>query len=338
MLTLKNHGLTVSNDTSNYPEIQYQCLFRRFQDIDEFSQAFHSHGLSMLQLTPGQFEGEVVRIEMDGLQLLRIASNSRIYTSGTKAVNGIIFSTSLNTPPQSLISHKTALPQHALFGFDPTREVSLVTPEQIQLAIVTVSMTKLQNYLQVIERDDLDTKFFQQNCIQMADDSQYNLRTYLQQLFFLATHNPDFLRRSQALIAGDLLPLLVNCFSAEVCPRLRILPFRRSSIVEEAEAFMITNLDQPLTLEDICQAAKTSKSALSYGFQDIFGISPIVFLKIRRLHGVRRALKISHPDTTTVLGTAKHFGFWHMGHFSRDYKHMFGESPSETLKNVNSLG
>jgi AraC family ethanolamine operon transcriptional activator len=26
------------------------------------------------------------------------------------------------------------------------------------------------------------------------------------------------------------------------------------------------------------------------------------------------------------------FGFWHAGRFSQDYKALFGESPSETLK------
>jgi AraC family ethanolamine operon transcriptional activator len=89
-----------------------------------------------------------------------------------------------------------------------------------------------------------------------------------------------------------------------------------------------------LVLEAICIAVKTSKSALSYGFHDIFGLSPMVYLKTVRLNGVRRALKIADPTTATVLGIGNRYGFWHMGHFSHDYRQMFGESPSDTLRDM----
>ncbi|MDG2990825.1 helix-turn-helix domain-containing protein [Candidatus Synechococcus calcipolaris G9] len=82
----------------------------------------------------------------------------------------------------------------------------------------------------------------------------------------------------------------------------------------------------------VYQALKVSKSALSYGFQDIFGMSSIAYLKIQRLKGVRNALKKSNPESDSVMGIANRYGFWHMGHFSTDYKHMFGESPSVTLQ------
>jgi AraC family transcriptional regulator, ethanolamine operon transcriptional activator len=34
---------------------------------------------------------------------------------------------------------------------------------------------------------------------------------------------------------------------------------------------------------------------------------------------------------TRIIGVATDWGFWHMGHFARDYRAMFGESPSRTL-------
>jgi AraC family ethanolamine operon transcriptional activator len=240
-----------------------------------------------------------------------------------------------------LISHKQALAAQAMFGFDSTREIQLITPEQLQMAMVLVPVARLQQYLHEVERDDLDAKFFRQNALQIADQRLDELRAYLKQIFHLAETNPGYLARcstgspqgrSQSLITGDLLPLLVNCFSDEVCPRLCTYPFRRAAIVQEAEEFMLANLDQPLTLEALCKAVKTSKSALSYGFQDIFGLSPMAYLKTVRLNGVRRALKASDPTQATVLGIANRYGFWHMGHFSRDYRQMFGESPSDTLR------
>ena len=61
------------------------------------------------------------------------------------------------------------------------------------------------------------------------------------------------------------------------------------------------------------------------------GISPKQYLQIYRLNRVQRRLQHSQGNATTVAGEAKAWGFWHMGQFSRDYRRMFGELPSETL-------
>jgi AraC family ethanolamine operon transcriptional activator len=307
-------------------------LYRQFQDVDAFGQAFYDQGLALTQLEAGRFSGSVTKIQLGDLQLLRLTTSCSLYTLGPKPPDKIPFSISLALPQGTIVAHKQALPPQVLFGFDSIREVSLITPENFQMGIVWVPIERLQRYLHEVERDDLDAKFLRQNAIQIEDQRLGNLRDYLNQIFYLAVKNPDFLVCSCALILGDLLPLLVNCFSAAACPRLCTPPFRRAILVQEAEAFMQAHLDEPITLEAICKAVKTSKSALSYGFQEIFGLSPMAYLKTVRLHGVWRALKASDPAQTTVIGIANRYGFWHMGHFSRDYRQMFGESPSETLK------
>jgi AraC family ethanolamine operon transcriptional activator len=307
-------------------------LYRQFQDVDAFGQAFYAEGLSLTQLESGRFEGSIIKIQLEDVQLLCLNTSCSLYSLGPKPPDKIPFCISLAQPQRVFISHKQALPPQALFGFDPIREVSLITPKNLHMATILVPVGRLQRYLHDMERDDLDAKFLRQNVIQIEDQRLSDLRDYLSQLFHLAVTNPDFLRRSHLLILGDLLPLLVNCFSEEVCPRLCTHSFRRATLVQEAEAFMLAHLDEPLTLEAICKAVKTSKSALSYGFQDIFGLSPMAYLKTVRLNGVRRALKASDPTQATVLGIANRYGFWHMGHFSRDYRRMFGESPSDTLK------
>jgi AraC family ethanolamine operon transcriptional activator len=309
-------------------------LHRPFQDIDVLGSAFLVQGLEVAQLTSGLFEGSLTTVYVNGIQLVRLVTNSQIYALGSKSSDEVIFCVSLAVPSHPLVSHKRALTNRTLFGFDSTGEVDLIIPRALQIATVTIPLATLQQYLHDVERDDLNAKFFRRNAIQVADRQLNDLRTYLDQIFYLAETNPGFLERSPALIAGDLLPLLVNCFSDDVCPDARARPFRRADIVREAEDFMLAHLDRPLTLEAICIAVKTSKSALSYGFHDIFGLSPMVYLKTVRLNGARRALKIADPTTTTVLGVANRYGFWHMGHFSRDYRQMFGESPSNTLRGI----
>jgi AraC-like DNA-binding protein len=89
-------------------------------------------------------------------------------------------------------------------------------------------------------------------------------------------------------------------------------------------------------LKDIYEAVSVSRRSLIYGFKDIFGIGPMSYLKIQRLNGVRRAFFLADPKINRVKKIAYAWGFWHLGHFSRDYKKMFGQTPSETLKNPRS--
>nr|WP_278003364.1 helix-turn-helix domain-containing protein [Nodosilinea sp. TSF1-S3] len=94
----------------------------------------------------------------------------------------------------------------------------------------------------------------------------------------------------------------------------------------------MAHLDQPLTLAEICQAVYASKRSLHYGFQEMLGMGPMAFVKVQRLHGIRRALLYADSKPETVAQIAHQWGFLSLGHFSRDYKQLFGESPSQTLQ------
>lgn len=57
----------------------------------------------------------------------------------------------------------------------------------------------------------------------------------------------------------------------------------------------------------------------------------MMFVKKVRLERARSLL--SRPDgITTVTGVVLACGFSNLGHFARDYRNMFGELPSKTLR------
>jgi AraC family ethanolamine operon transcriptional activator len=65
-------------------------------------------------------------------------------------------------------------------------------------------------------------------------------------------------------------------------------------------------------------------------FQSLYHVSPIRFLHLRRLHQVRRALR--RNAQTSVTEVALRFGFGNLGRFAVEYRRLFGESPSQTLR------
>ncbi len=69
-----------------------------------------------------------------------------------------------------------------------------------------------------------------------------------------------------------------------------------------------------------------------YNFKKYTGCSPHQYIKNLKLAYVQKLLKLARPDCSEVRSIAYQFGFRHLGQFSSDYKRLFGEVPSETLK------
>ena len=61
-------------------------------------------------------------------------------------------------------------------------------------------------------------------------------------------------------------------------------------------------------------------------------LCPLGKSALHELFNVRRELWESDPLTTKVNDVASLWGFWHMGQFAADYRKLFNELPSETLK------
>ena len=61
-------------------------------------------------------------------------------------------------------------------------------------------------------------------------------------------------------------------------------------------------------------------------------MGPMRFLLRRRMHLARRALREADPAATTVTAIATQFGFWELGRFAAEYRILFNEPPSATLR------
>jgi AraC-like DNA-binding protein len=103
-----------------------------------------------------------------------------------------------------------------------------------------------------------------------------------------------------------------------------------------AREFIDHHLDQRLSLASVCRASYSSPRALEYGFQEVFGISPMAYVRCSRLSRVRRELYVAPCVTGIVTQLAMKWGFWHLSQFSKDYYELFGELPSATLSRANN--
>jgi AraC family ethanolamine operon transcriptional activator len=60
----------------------------------------------------------------------------------------------------------------------------------------------------------------------------------------------------------------------------------------------------------------------------------VQYLRAIRLNSARRELRDGNPAIMQVQDIAARWGFWHLSHFASDYRTMFGELPSDTLRKL----
>ena len=112
----------------------------------------------------------------------------------------------------------------------------------------------------------------------------------------------------------------------------------RQRIVHAADAYLRAHPARPIYTEELCAALGVSATSLYQAFRATFGWSPHRYLKLRRMGMVRAALRARSGPWRSVKAIALSHGFWHLGQFARDYKALYGETPSATLSRTRMAG
>ncbi|MEJ2862282.1 helix-turn-helix transcriptional regulator [Actinomycetospora flava] len=103
--------------------------------------------------------------------------------------------------------------------------------------------------------------------------------------------------------------------------------------VRRAAAYIEAHAHEAIGLEQIASAARIGARGLQHAFARYRETTPLAHLRrvrLDRAHGELRAADPSDGDTVAAIATR--WGFAHGGRFSAEYRHVYGCSPSETLR------
>jgi AraC family ethanolamine operon transcriptional activator len=256
--------------------INGRILSHRFTDIDRFTEQVQSFAkVRMTQLSVEGLQCDLLLAAFSEAQFAFVKSSCPILTLGEKPRDAIIFSCVLERTGPYIISHNRKVSHHTLAGFDRDVEAKFVLPQDVHYVSLQINWNVLQDYLNVMERPDLDEWFWASNYVQVPETIA-TVTAYLQQILHLIQHQPHLLQQAhmKKLLLDDFIPLLIHA----IPPVTRNLlkppsPIRRSHVVKQAEDYMMAHLDQPLTLKELCTALHVSERPLFYGFQEMFGVS-----------------------------------------------------------------
>ncbi len=323
-----------------HPDSFGVLLRRQFHDADEL--AAYVTEASDLRITPlslNPFCCDAMTLNLGAIRFSFNRANSAVSVGGKKTPGFLVFVLLPHGTKRPIVCHGKSITDKFVFGFDMNRGVDFVFPADSTYCSVSVRKDVFDACIQALDRDDLNATFLASNYCYLPD-TMGSLQAYLDQLYALFVCGDSRLQQPnfQQIILKNFLPLLVAALPLQKDHfKIRVKEFQRLHLVKQAEDYMLTHLDQPLTLTDLGKALHTSSRALSYGFQDIFGISPMAYLKNLRLQSVYRALKTANPSCESIASLASRHGFWSLNHFTKDYKTMFGETPSVTLAKASNL-
>lgn len=285
-----------------------QYGFRNSEALGQVLNTRRQTTIRQLSLKPLQCDLLLVEHEQISFSFTRV--NSPLHVMGAKGKGWIEFSFILQPGQQNFFAHQRAISQTTLFGFDPTREVDLIVPANAIICVIQISQNAFDHCAALMQRDDLNVRFLKTNFVTVPDMLD-GVQPYLKKLYSMALHHPEYFSESRALhILEDFLPLLIDSIPHSSTPlNLSLQSPRRFNLVKEAEEYMRSHLEAPITLISLCNALHTSERPLSYGFREVFGISPMAYLKVLRLQAVRTQLQAVESSTLAIADIARRFRF-----------------------------
>ncbi len=127
-------------------------------------------------------------------------------------------------------------------------------------------------------------------------------------------------------IESEILRRLFDCMVP--VPLLKKRKKFQTKIVRD---LLYENIDNFIDISTITSELNISESQLHHAFKKEYGITPKKYLQLLRLNAIRKVLLLSDPNSVTIEEVVYKYNIFHMGHFSAQYKNIFGETPSQTL-------
>jgi AraC-like DNA-binding protein len=125
-----------------------------------------------------------------------------------------------------------------------------------------------------------------------------------------------------------------------VSPILQAIPSDRDGpipsalgVVKKVENYVNAAGERPIHVTEFCERLHVSRRTLHRAFHNAVGLGPVSYLRHKRLCAIHSVLRRSDPASTTVAAVALRHGFINCGRFSGEYHQLFGEYPSQTLRN-----
>ena len=298
-------------------------------DVDELNDSVSPWDLDMRQVTPGQLRAQIDFIQLNGILLNHEHWSQSISAVGTTPANYLALAGCCTE--RSFSSNGVEVDsQHLCYGFDAA-DIEFVVPVDSDHWVILVPKDLIISHLGDESAADLLRKKMQ--FIGCASRQNRQLKSLVDRSLrkLPGGSKAQVDGETRTAIQSELLDtiteiLLLNDSSGKhSTPRKRYLACRKAIM----HAMKLTT---PIRVPELASVAGVSQRVLELGFQETLGMSPKKFLRLDRLNKLHRDLRNARVASSRVTDICNRWGFHELGRTAVEYRRLFGESPSSTLR------
>ena len=302
------------------------------RDIHSQSEILDTWNQEYSQLSKGYFAGSIYELENNRFRIFQERMNRSVFQKGFVAKNNFGLGVVLKASGKPLMVGQP-VNINDLIIFSGSEGFEFFSPEKFQFAGIEikdregkVNTNKISLHTLLAEKigDKANTLSSSANSIAVFGYNLLCILAYNQKVKKIKKNqNVESLDKQ---LIGNILDLFYLNALNETYNEVNHTNYWK--IVSNIRELVISGSESPFSITELGIILGLTTRTIQTACNLTLGISPINFLRSLRLSKVRKELEISK----TVSDAATRWGFWHFGYFSRDYKEMFGELPSETWR------
>ena len=308
-------------------------IHQKFNDFDELCCNMRNWNLDYRQLEAGHFSSELLMFGDNTTIIGREKLGRRLHQAGASPLGLITFGVLVN-PKTHIRWRGYDVSGDMLCIFPQGGELNSITHDDFDVFPISISEVSFNETCELLELPDITTLINNSEVFRCNPKKISELRSWLLSVYHnlitdtAAFRNTRYLKQIEQGLVDRLVSIL-----AEPHQPVSMKPLRkRDKALLAAENHIAKSGSDQITIAELCSVANVSERTLEYAFREQYDLTPKSYTLIHRMNNARKQLRKSNPGKDTISEIARLHGFWHMGQFSADYKKIFAELPSETLK------
>ena len=307
------------------------AISRTLRDFSDFSEAFSQWNGQFCQMSRGQFRGSMQVIAGQCVRVFEAETNQSILTRGMDAEFATFIPITTRNEATNWQGRRLSAGQMIMKR--PEADYHNLTARNTTIRALLVPVLMLEDAARILCGSKADFQVPTWSAPRLPTTAMTRLETGLSELMAVALQDPAFLGSKEgSAFEMECLRRLINAVApSSMAEGNSLSPNSRVALVSRAVDLMHAHLDQPLTAFELCAELDTSDRTLRRAFRETYGLGPLAYFRVIRLHAVRAALQAAQGSPDSVADIAGRWGFHRLGSFANEYRVQFGALPSHTL-------
>ena len=298
-------------------------------EVDVVAEFFKEERTDLIQLTPASRPHEVRLLRMQNLSLRHVVQGAGwAWTAAwqPQTVTAIIY---LEPPSESYRAGGERVPEHGFLWYAGAQQHFSFAPEPNEFVCITMRKTTLNRVVEGTGGSALLKKIPAGPVVRTLPATLEDLAGALRETVSM---EPGGHPGRESEITAKFVRTLTSGMSGDASEGQNADALGHQRVVSRCREYLEKCLTKPVYLEDLCKASRCSERTVEQAFMALLGITPINYVRLRRLGLVRSTLMSHSTRNGSVKRAALEAGFCDMARFAGDYRRVFGERPSATLR------